>query len=119
MEISKLFKKKIARSRLRYAQGSGMVSILISMVSLLTFANVFQSTFEKLGIPIQVIYVLLPISYVALCWYVGMLYDTKGFWEEETSHANEFLNPEFNKMCEDIEKIKRTLEEMNENQRSN
>jgi hypothetical protein len=43
-----------------------------------------------------------------------MLYDTKGFWEEETSHANEFLNPEFSKMCGDIEKIKKTLEEMNE-----
>jgi hypothetical protein len=107
-------KKLIARSRLRYAQGSGMVGILISLTTLLTFANVFQPTFEKIGIPVQAIYILLPIGYILLCWYVGMLYDTKGFWEEETSHANEFLNPEFSKMCAEIESMKRTLEEINE-----
>jgi hypothetical protein len=112
----KINKKLIARSRLRYAQGSGMVGILISLTTLLTFANVFQPTFEKIGIPVQAIYILLPIGYILLCWYVGMIYDTKGFWEEETSHANEFLNPEFSAMCAEIKEMKKTMEEMNERQ---
>jgi hypothetical protein len=107
-------KKMVARSRLRYAQGSGMVGILISLTTLLTFANVFQETFAKWGIPIQAIYIALPIIYILLCWYIGMLYDTKGFWEEETSHANVNMNPEFSKMCAEIKEMKKTLEEIHE-----
>lgn len=110
-------KRMIARTRLRYAQGSGMVGILISLASLLTFAKVFESFFNQVGIPVLLVYLILPCVYVFLCWYVGMLYDTKGFWGEEQSHANVNMNPEFKQVCADIGEIKKRLEELNESKR--
>jgi hypothetical protein len=102
-------KKFIARSRLRYILGTGVIGALISAVNLLTFAKVWENTFLYYGIPPIAVYFILPVFYIAACWYIGFIYDTRGIWGEETSHSNEYLNPEFKKLVKDIKQIKDKL----------
>lgn len=102
-------KKFVARHRLRFTLGSGIIGTFFFVINLLTFAKVWESTFNFYSIPIIVIYIGLPAFYIFTCWGVGYVYDTGGFWKEETSHANKEINPEFSDMISDIKYIKKML----------
>jgi hypothetical protein len=64
------------------------------------------------GVPMLVIYIFLPASFVLSCWYIGFYYDVKGIWKEETSHANANLNPEFVALCQLVDRMDNKLDEL-------
>jgi hypothetical protein len=110
----------IARSRLRFSLGIGIIGYAISALNILTFAKVWQSTFDYYGVPIMLMYTVFPIGFVFACWYIGYIYDTKGYWGKENSHVNLKMNPEFEEIRSgvsdsrrDIAIIKKMLEERN------
>jgi len=105
----KIDKKFIARTRLRFTLGGGVIGSVMTIIGLLTFVKVWEKTFEYYGIPMIIVCALFPIVYIVSCWYIGMLYDTKGYWQEENSHANENLNPEFKQICKDVTEIKNEI----------
>lgn len=84
----------VARHRLRFALGTSIIGTFFFIINLLTFAKVWEETFIYYTIPIVLIYIGLPAFYIFICWIVGYLYDTMGFWKEENSHSNRQLNPE-------------------------
>ena len=102
-------KKFVARHRLRFTLGSGIIGVFFFVINLLTFAKVWEDTFKFYNIPILIIYFGLPLSYIFICWIVGYFYDVMGIWKEEASHANRELNPEFADMVQDIKDIKQLL----------
>jgi hypothetical protein len=104
-------KKFVARHRLRFTLGSGIIGTFFFVINLLTFAKVWEETFNFYQVPIIIIYIGLPSLYIFSCWIVGYIYDVKGFWKEEASHANRELNPEFVDMMHDIKDIKKYMEE--------
>lgn len=108
-----LNKDTVARSRLRFTLGVGFVGYGLSILNILTFAKVWSDTFEFYGIPVIIIYILLPILFAASCWYIGYMYDTRGYWSRENSHINENMNPEFRQICRDVTYIKKLLEDKN------
>jgi hypothetical protein len=114
--LDRVFDKDfVARSRLRFSLGIGIIGYAISALNILTFAKVWSSTFEYYGIPMMLMYTAFPIGFVIACWYIGYLYDIKGYWGKENSHVNANMNPEFKKICADIEWIKLKMEEKDAN----
>ena len=89
------YKKFIAIARLRFGLGLGIVGMFTSVIGMLTFAKVWESTFIDLEVPLILVYVALPVGFFISCWCIGYIYDVKGIWKEETSHTNMKLNPEF------------------------
>jgi hypothetical protein len=106
-------KKFIARHRLRFTLGLGIIGSVLTVINMLTFAKVWEETFKFYNIPMVVIYVILPLGYMAACWWIGYLYDVKGIWKEETSHANANLNPEFVVLCDNVIELDKKLDELN------
>lgn len=86
-----------------------MAGIFLSILNILTFAKVWQSSFEFYNIPLLLIYIAFPIGYIILCWGVGLWYEQSGLWGEENSHINNNMNVEFLKLCKDMDKIKEKL----------
>jgi len=106
-------KKFIARSRLRFTLGLGIIGSFLTIINMLTFAKVWEGTFIYYGVPMLIIYIILPMGYMISCWCIGYLYDVKGIWKEETSHANANLNPEFVVLCENVVLLNEKLNDIN------
>lgn len=106
-------KKFIARSRLRFTLGLGVIGSFLTIINMLTFAKVWEETFKFYNIPMIIIYVVLPVGYMITCWWIGYLYDIKGIWAEEVSHQNEYLNPEFVVLCDNVVKLDEKLDGLN------
>jgi hypothetical protein len=113
-------KKFIARSRLRFQLGLGMIGMFVSLIGMLTFAKVWEDTFKFYNIPLLFVYIALPVGFFGACWLIGYLYDVKGIWKEESSHMNVNINPEFVVLCQNVvvleeklDKISKTLEGLN------
>jgi hypothetical protein len=109
MDVEKIILPFIARHRLRFVAGAGLVSSFLSIFSLLVFAKVWEATFEFYGIPPITIYIGAPIAYVIGCWFAGYIYDRKGLWKAEVAFGNRQQNPELMEMYDDIKKIKIAL----------
>lgn len=102
-------KEFLARSRIRFLLGSSMAGITISLMGILTFSKVWEQTFQYYNIPMVSLYIILPVGYMVLCWVIGLWYEQSGMWGAENSHINNNMNPEFLKVCRDIELIKQKL----------
>ena len=99
----------VAMHRLRFISGVGIVGSIITVVNILTFAKVWEGTFQFYGIPTVAVYTLFPLMYIAICWLVGYLYDTKGLWKAETKFGNKRQNDEFLEMYDNVKLIKKYL----------
>jgi hypothetical protein len=106
-------KKFIARHRLRFSLGLGIIGSFLTVINMLTFAKVWEETFKFYSIPMIIIYAVLPLGYIIVCWFIGYFYDVKGIWKEETSHSNANLNPEFLVLCENVVKLDEKLDDLN------
>ena len=102
-------KKFLARNKLRVFIGTGFAGIITSTVTYLTFGKVWQDTFIFYGIPMLLVYACLIIGYPVFCLTTAYIYEFSGLWAEEVSHQNTTLNPEFEKLCKDVEEIKQLL----------
>jgi hypothetical protein len=95
---------------MRFNLGLGIIGTFTSVIGMLTFAKVWEPTFTFYNIPMIVIYVVLPVSFIGACWWIGYLYDVKGIWKEETSHQNMKLNPEFLTVLSNMEHMVKNLD---------
>ncbi len=100
----------VAKHRLRFMAGVGIVGSIITVVNILTFAKVWESTFNFYGIPAVVVYIVLPISYIGICWGVGYIYDKKGLWKAEQRFGNKSQNDEFLEICDNVKLIMKHLD---------
>jgi len=96
----------VARHRLRFALGTSIIGTFFFVINLLTFAKVWEETFKFYNFPVIIVYIGMPLFYIFVCWMVGFLYDTMGFWKEENSHSNRQLNPEITIILNTLDDIK-------------
>ena len=91
-------KSFIARTKYRFFNGTGFAGILIGLLGILTFAKVWAGTFEYYGIEPVLAYVLIPLFYVAFCYFGGLAYELSGIQALEISHPNLNVNPELTRL---------------------
>jgi hypothetical protein len=103
--------KFIARNKLRFFVGMGFLGIIMSIVSFLTFAKVWSTTFTYYGISPLMIYIIVPVGLVVLGWYLGYWYEMNNLWKYEVTHLNTNVNTEFEQMRADLAYIRKTIEE--------
>lgn len=115
----KIFQKDIdlrwfvSKNRMRYSRGAGWAGMMLAFVNTLTFAKVWQSTFEFYGVPPQLIYFSLPIAYLSICWTIGYIDEIKELWRTEMTYANKVLNKEWCEVCEKIDVMNKNITEIN------
>ena len=71
------------------------------MVTMLTVKGIYIPLWALVGIGASV---------VGFCTFVGYISETRNIQNRISSHANTRANPEFKKLCKDIDAIKKKLE---------
>jgi hypothetical protein len=74
--------------------------IAIGIVNLLTFIKVYQGSFNYLGIPAVLLYLILPVGFIFLCVSAGYADEKLKTWAAEASHSNMNLNPEMKEIVD-------------------
>lgn len=70
----------------RFARGFSRAGIIVGIINVLTFAKVWQGTFDYFGIPLIAVIVAIPAGFVALCVLFGVFEERTGIWGNETLH---------------------------------
>jgi hypothetical protein len=102
-------KRFIARNKLRFFTGFGMISVFMGIVGF-GMSLVTMITVKGIYIPAWVIAVI-GIMLIVSCWYSGYWYEMIAMWKYEISHTNNVLNPEMLKLCTEVSEIKKLLQE--------
>jgi hypothetical protein len=106
--ITESHKKFIARNKLRFFTGFGILSVFMGIVS---FCLLIKANLYIIGV-----YVSLPLLGILAfamamgCWYLGFLWEMWKMWREEVSHTNIELNPEMLKLCREVSEMRQLLE---------
>jgi len=93
--------------------GEGVhVSNLVGIINVLTFAKVWQGTFDYFGVPLLAVIVAIPVGFVALCILLGVFEERSGIWGDDTLHqwAVAGWNPV--ELAGAVKRIEQKLEEM-------
>ena len=99
----------IARNKLRFFIGYGMISVFMGILSF-GMAAVTMITVKEIYVPLWTIPIVGFVLMLA-CWYAGYWYEMSNMWALEVSHQNKQMNPELVALCADVAEIKRRLEE--------
>ena len=79
----------------------GVASFCLNATTLATVKGIYISLWE-----VPVVFITIIIG----CVFIGWAWDHFQFWSAVNSRSNKVQNPEFDKLCKDIEKIKEKLE---------
>jgi hypothetical protein len=105
----------IARIKLRFFIGSMLITALAWIPNLLTFAKVWAPTFEYYGILPEIVYVTIPVGFLASCYLVGHFWDILGFWNRENDYMNRVNNPQVPEIMDNIKKIGENVTKIEDN----
>ena len=94
--------------QLWFEYGFARVSIVLAAVNT-GMLIVTVITVKGLYVPLWVVPSVVAVVCVA-CVVAGYYYETRGIWGKMISRQNRNMNPEFVRLCDDVEKIKRKLE---------
>lgn len=70
----------------RFARGFSRAGIIVGIINVLTFAKVWQGTFDYFGVPLLAVIVAIPVGFVALCILLGVFEERSGIWGDDTLH---------------------------------
>ncbi len=93
----------------RFNRGSARISLIFSVIGLLTFAKVWQSTFEYYGISIWFVIIGIPTMFILVCTLIGFLEEKYKLWEQETLHIWELAGWNPKTMTGNVEDIKASI----------
>lgn len=99
----------LATQKNRYYVGGSLTGIILATVNFLVLVKVFQPTFEMYGIPYQTLYIMLPVGFVFINWFIGWCYERSGLWRFEWEHQIKTQNPEYLPMLKNVAIIKADL----------
>jgi hypothetical protein len=87
--------------------------VIFTVITVLTFAKVWQATFEYYNVPAILLFIGIPLGYLMLCVFIGYWDERTGLFRKEQEHYNDTVNPQWPqwlKLLDDVEKIKAKLE---------
>lgn len=94
---------------MKFQVGYTPATYVLSIIGFLTFAKVWQSTFESYGIPFVIIIVLFPIALFISAFSVGHWIIVYKIQEAMQSLGNTEANKEFAELCRDVKEIKEKM----------
>jgi len=103
---------KLIPQYVRFLWGYGYVSLVLAMTSF-GMAMVTMLTVKGIYIPLWAL-VGIGALVVGFCTFVGYISETRNIQNRITSHANTNANPEIQRLCRDIDAIKKKLEIIDE-----
>jgi hypothetical protein len=101
----------IGRFYYKFQIGFSPMSYALSLIGFLTFAKVWQGTFEYYGIPFAVVVVGMPVCVLATAALIGHYMITKNIQSAMTSLINTEGNPEFAEMCRIVKEIREKMDD--------
>lgn len=99
----------IGRAYVKFQTGYTPIAYTLSLIGFLTFAKVWQGTFEYYGIPFTIIVVLCPILILVVAFILGHSMIYFKVQEAMQSLGNQEANKEFSELCRDVKEIKEKL----------
>ena len=101
--------KTIGRVYYKFQIGFSPLSYILTFVGFLTFAKVWQSTFEFYNVPFIVAMVGFPLAMLITAFILGEIMIRKNVKAEMTSLVNTEGNPEFKELCERLRRIEELM----------
>lgn len=95
----------------RFTRGFSRAGVIFGIVNILTFAKVWQGTFDYYGIPLVVVILTVPIGVVLACLAVGVFEERTGVWSGDTLHIWEMAGWNPVELTETVKRIEKRLEE--------
>ena len=83
----------ITYSKMLYLRGISYVSMGITILSLLTFLKVWQETFNRFGIPNEVMFIGFPMAVIIGCVILGFLDVKYKMWHRESVFSSKNISP--------------------------
>jgi hypothetical protein len=102
----------LGRAYMKFQIGYGPMGYALAIVGFLTFAKVWQGTFEDYGIPFAVVIFLCPALILTAAILLGHCMVYFKVQEAMQSLGNTEGNREFKRQCDDVKAIRKMLEEM-------
>ena len=102
-----MIRKILGRNKRRYARGTEYAGVLLLLTA---NAKLFQEFFNSIGVGLIGGFFLLAVLYGFGCWIAGFIDEFWGIWKEENDHSW-VVTPMADKLCKDVEDIKRMLNE--------
>ena len=99
----------IGRAYVKFQTGYTPITYTLSLISFLTFAKVWQGTFEYYGIPFVFVVVLCPVLILGVAFILGHCMIHFKVQEAMQSLGNTEANKEFAELCKDVKEIKEKL----------
>lgn len=99
----------IGRKYVKFQIGYVIISYALSLIGFLTFAKVWQETFEYYGIPFWAVVVLCPFFIFGIAFILGHCWIYFKIQEAMQSLGNTEANKEFADLCRDVKEIKEKL----------
>jgi len=96
----------LGRNKRRYARGTEYAGVILLLTA---NAKLFQEFFNSIGIGLIGGFLLLAAFYGFGCWIAGFVDEFWGIWKEENDHSW-VVTPMADKLCKDVEEIKKILE---------
>lgn len=109
--MSLITSRTIGRVYKKVQIGFGPISYFLSFIGFMTFAKVWQSDFENMGIPFILVIVVLPILIAVCVFILGHIMYVKKVQEAMTSLDNTEGNIEFTELCKTVKEIRRKMDE--------
>ena len=95
----------------RFTRGFTRAGVIVGIINVLTFAKVWQSTFDQFGIPLLAVIIAIPIGFVTACILIGVLEERSGVWGDDTLHIWEMAGWNPVELTEAVKRIEKRLEE--------
>lgn len=81
-----LWSSFLGRFSARFTRGFSRAGVIVGIINILTFAKVWQGTFDYYGIPLVAVIVSIPLIFVLACITIGILEERSGVWGDDTLH---------------------------------
>jgi len=107
--VTQHLSKPIGRCYVKFQTGYTVISYVLSLIGFLTFAKVWQSTFEYYGVPFSIVVVICPILILGVAFVMGHCMIHFKVQEAMQSLGNNEANKEFAELCRDVKEIKEKL----------
>jgi hypothetical protein len=101
----------IGRAYMKFQIGYAPVGYALALLGFLTFAKVWQGTFEDFGIPFAMVLLMSPVLVVSGVFVLGHYMVRFKVQEAMQSLGNTEGNREFKRQCDDVKAIRKLLEE--------
>jgi hypothetical protein len=102
----------LGRFSARFTRGFSRAGVIVGILNILTFAKVWQGTFDYYGIPIIAVVISIPLVFVLACIAIGILEERSGMWGDDTLHIWKVAGWDPVELTEEVKSLKQLIDEL-------